>query len=274
MDEAELLKLELARERRARQQAESLLERKSLELYLRNEELQKRTAALAQSNAELEQFAMVASHDLQAPLRTISGFSELLAEQCGPQMGAEATEYISYIRSGAGKLQTLIHDLLDYAKVGRSDCVKQWFSLQALMLEVQSALHDRLSRCGGTLRFTNLPEICADRLQIGRVLQNLVDNALKFQQPGQTPLVEIEADIGAEQWTLRVRDNGIGIPAQHQQTIFGVFARLHGEDVYPGSGVGLPICMRIVERHGGRLWLESESGHGSCFHFTLPKPTV
>lgn len=274
MDEAELLRLELARERRARRQAESLLERKSLELYLRNEELQKRSEALAQSNAELEQFAMVASHDMQAPLRTISGFGELLAEQCGAQLGAEGSEYLAYIQSGTSKLQRLIHDLLDYAKVGRSDCSKQWFSLQALMTEVQTSLHDRMSRCQGELRFGHLPEICADRLQIGRVLQNLVDNALKFTPPGQAPRVVIEAESGEDGWQVRVRDNGIGIAPQYQQIIFGVFARLHGEDAYPGTGVGLPICMRIVERHGGRLWLESAPGQGSCFHFSLPKPQV
>lgn len=272
MDEIELLKTELARERRARKQAEQLLEQKSLELFERNEELRHKAEALAHSNAELEQFAYVASHDLQAPLRTIAGFSGLLVKRCRDQLSEDGLEYLSYIDSGAKRLHRLIHDLLDYSRAGRTGYTHVMVSAQTLMDDLCRQLQSTLQQRNAEVIYSNLPQIYADQTQIARVFQNLLDNALKFQQPGLRPRVEVRAHETNRHWQFSIQDNGIGMREEHLKKIFGVFARLHAEDAYPGTGVGLAICMKIVERHGGRLWVESTPGVGTCFHFTLPKP--
>lgn len=271
MDESELLRQELARERRARKQAEQLLEQKSLELYQRNEELQHKAELLARSNTELEQFAYIVSHDLQAPLRTIAGFSQLLTKRCRDRLDADGLEFLGYIDGGAKHLHRLINDLLEYSRAGRREYRLEAVDSQALMDELRQQMHASLEQRSAELTYSNLPQVQADRSHLQRLLQNLVDNGLKFQPAGAQPRVDISTtDLGA-QWQFSVRDNGIGIKPEYQQKIFGVFTRLHSEDEYPGTGVGLPICQKIVERHGGRLWLESQPGAGSCFHFTLPK---
>lgn len=272
MDETELLRQELALERRARRQAEELLEQKSLELFQRGEELRLKAEALAHSNAELEQFAYVASHDLQAPLRTMAGFSQLLAKRARHKLDGEELEYLDYMDSGAKKLQRLISDLLGFSRVGRTAYVMGMHSAQQLMDDLRDQLRNELEQRQAELVYAALPEVYADRVHLGRVLQNLVDNALKFQPSGRPPRIEVSAQRQGSGWQLSVRDNGIGIEAEYLGKIFGVFTRLHNDDDYPGTGVGLAVCKKIIERHGGRLWVESVPGTGTSFHFTLPGP--
>ena len=275
MEESELLRTELARERKARKQAEALLEQKSLEVYERNHELELKAEALKRSNAELEQFAYVASHDLQAPLRTIASFSQLLSKRARPKLDAEEQEYLHFIESGAKRLQQLINDLLQFSRIGRVEYNLSWFSLQELMddlrLQIQSSLHNARAE----LVYESLPRVYADRSQLGRVLQNLVDNGIKFQpKSGAKPRVTLNAIEDAQQTRITLSDNGIGIAPEHLGKIFGVFTRLHTQDDYPGTGVGLPICKKIVERHGGSIEVQSEPGLGTRFLITLPKPAA
>ena len=272
MDESELLRQELARERRARKQAEALLEEKSLELYRGNQELAAKAQALARSNDELEQFAYVASHDLQAPLRSIAGCSQLLMRRHREHLDEKAAEYLEYIDSGAKKLQRMINDLLEFSRAGRIDYQMEHFDAQVLAAEVCAQLHNMLEARQAEVSFSGLPEIYGDRMQLGRVLQNLIDNGIKFQPDGARPRVELKVEDEPAHWRFCVRDNGIGIDTEHLSKIFGVFVRLHHEEKFPGTGVGLPICKKIVERHGGRIWVESAAGMGTSFHFTLAKP--
>ena len=271
MDELELLRTELARERKARKQAEGLLEAKSAELYERNLELEAQARALAHSNAELEQFAYVASHDLQAPLRSIASFSQLLTRDSKALLSDSSLEYLDYINQGAKRLQRLINDLLDYSRVGRTAYTLTPLCTQTLVTEVCRQIDSSIRNAQGSVVFSGLPQVNGDRTQLSRLFQNLIDNGLKFKKPGELPRVDVSAADAGAHWQFTVRDNGIGIAPEYQAKVFGMFARLHTQDEYPGTGVGLPICKKIAERHGGKLWVESAEGSGTAFHFTLSK---
>jgi light-regulated signal transduction histidine kinase (bacteriophytochrome) len=285
-DEIELLRRELARQKAARAEAERLLEAKSLELFERNRELereieQRRTVErelrdkaeqLAHTNAELEQFAYVASHDLKAPLRSIGGFSQLLARRHSAALGEDGREFVGFIESGVRRMQALIDDLLEYARASRVPLNPVWFDSQRLVAEVCQTLRATLEQSGARVIFEGLPSIWADRTQLAQVVQNLIDNAVKFQAPDSAPRVHIRCMTIEGAWEFRVTDNGIGIAPEYVGKVFLLFQRLHTSEQYEGTGLGLPICKKIVERHGGSIRVEPAPERGACFVFTLAAP--
>ena len=229
-------------------------------------------AALQRSNAELEQLAYVASHDMQEPLRMIASYLQLVEQRYQDKLDADGREFIGYAVDGAKRMQVLINDLLTYSRVGTKARPFEPVALQEVVdtalahLQISIQENDARIEVGGPL-----PVVSGDRTQLVQLMQNLVANAIKFHGSA-APEVRIDcADEGAA-WRLRVRDNGIGIEPAYFERIFVLFQRLHGRGAYPGTGIGLALCKRIVERHGGRIWVESTPGQGSAFCFTLPHP--
>lgn len=291
MESPELLQRELARERAARKQAEQLLEQKSLELYHRNrdleaevserrrieESLRQHSAELARSNAELEQFAYVASHDLQAPLRGIIGFSQLLERRLQQQLGehfdAECREYLQFIDSSAHNLRAIIRDLLEFSRAGRSVSAAEAFSLDTALQRALAELEPVLRASGAQVSAGPLPLALAEPGQVTQLLRNLIDNGIKYVREGVAPRIQLSASVVDDQVCVSVTDNGIGVPPEHRERIFQIFQRLHTAEDYPGTGVGLAICRKVVERLGGRLWVECPPEGGSVFRFTLPAVT-
>jgi signal transduction histidine kinase len=233
------------------------------------EVLERQTAELSRSNAELEQFAHVASHDLQEPLRTVTNFVQLLAARCRGRLGPEADEFVGYIVDGTARMAQLIEDLLDFSRAGRSERPPGPVDLRDCVRKALAGLEVSVRDAGGVVRHDGLPVVQGDASQLTQVLQNLIGNALKFRR-ADPPEVDVSAARRGAEWIVSVRDNGIGIEPQYAERVFVIFQRLHHRDEYPGTGIGLAICKRIVARHGGRIWVESEPGRGSTFRFTLP----
>jgi PAS domain S-box-containing protein len=233
--------------------------------------LERYAAELERSNQDLEQFAHVASHDLQEPLRTVSSYMQLLEMYYKEQLDADAIKYIAFAIDGATRMSMLIKGLLDYSRVDTDGASFQTTDCQAALEHVLANLQASIEESGATVTHDPLPSVTADATQLTRVFQNLIANAIKFR--GDRPP---EIHVGAEQqddhsaWLFSVQDNGIGIKPQYAERIFLIFQRLHTRDEYPGAGIGLAMCKRIVERHGGRIWVESEPGQSSTFYFTLP----
>jgi len=247
--------------------AEDITQRKQAEA-----ELEARATELARSNRELEQFAYVASHDLQEPLRTVSGFAELLSRRYQGQLGSEADEYIGFVTAGVQRMKSLIEDLLTYARVGRDHRDLPAIDLNHLLANARANLHAAISGSNAQLVSAPLPTVQADPVQLTQLLQNLISNALKFAGD-QPPQIEIGARRRDAAWELWVRDHGIGISPEGAERIFGLFQRLHTRDEYPGNGIGLTICKKIVDLHGGHIWVEP-AHPGTVFRFTLPDPTA
>ena len=229
----------------------------------------RRATELARMNEELQMFAHVASHDLREPLRMISSYTQLLGERYQGQLDAEADEFIHFAVDGVARMERLLDALLDYARVGSRAKPFEIVDTQAILEEVKSNLVVAIQESKAVIIGGDLPHVRGDATQVGQVMQNLIANAIKFRRD-EPPLVEITASARGEQWLFRVRDNGIGIQPRHSERVFGIFERLHTAGEYPGTGIGLSICKRIVQRHGGRIWVESEPGRGSDFFFTLP----
>lgn len=225
---------------------------------------------LERSNAELEQFAYVASHDLKEPIRSVSGFLNLALRQGDKDLDPLVLDCIVQARDAAGRMQTLVTDLLAYARVGRQKREPQEVDANGLMLLVNRDLRGALEQAGAELTWGELPRVVADPTQLLQVLQNLVNNAVKFQDMARVPRVQVTAKRMAGGWRFEVKDNGIGIAVENQRRIFQIFQRLHTREEYPGTGIGLALCRRIVENWGGRLGVESVVGEGSSFWFTIP----
>lgn len=232
-------------------------------------ELAQKVGELARSNAELEQFAYVASHDLQEPLRMIANYTQLLAERYRGKLDQQADKYIAYSVDGAVRMQALIQDLLKFSRVGRQEIERRTTDCRAVVEQALKNLQASVDESGAVVRWKGLPVVMADVSQLTQVFQNLIANAIKFRG-GETPAIEINAEEEDEQWVLTVSDNGIGIPAENWEDIFVIFRRLHTRDEYPGNGIGLSICKKIIERHGGKIWIEAQATAGCCFKFTLP----
>ncbi len=235
---------------------------------------------LERSNQELEQFAYVASHDLQEPLRMVAAYVQLLAKDYGGQLGADADEYIDFAVDGAKRMQRLIDDLLAYSRVGTRGQAFRPVNCEEVLREVLSSLRLAIEESGATVAAGPLPVVCGDRGQIYQLLQNLLANAIKFRA-AVPPAIHVSAELQPAEsiqggsgdqarWLFSVRDNGIGIEPQYNKRIFVIFQRLHSRTHYSGTGIGLAICKKIVERHGGQIWVESAPGYGSTFYFTLP----
>lgn len=225
---------------------------------------------LERSNWELERFAYVASHDLQEPLRTLAGFSELLTERYRGRLGGEGEEFLGFIEGGALRMQTMVQDLLSYSRVGTHGEPFVAVDCSELVDEVSADLGAAIEECGARLSHQGLPTVEADRGQLRQVFSNLIGNAIKYRRPGVPPEVRVSAERVSGAWQFSVEDNGIGIEPKYFDRIFIAFQRLHGRDEYPGTGIGLAITQRVVERHGGRIGLESRLGEGSTFRFTIP----
>jgi PAS domain S-box-containing protein len=235
--------------------------------------LLEKSEMLKQSNAELEQFAYVASHDLKEPLRMVASYTGLLAEDWEGKLGAEADQYIRYAVEGAKRMQALIDDLLNYARVGRIGGRTQRVDLQQLAETVLANLEESIHANGAGIEIGELPTVMGNPMLLGQLLQNLIANAIKFHG-NAPPVVQVSSFERGDQWLFAVKDNGIGIEPQYAERIFEVFQRLHGRGEYEGTGIGLAICRKVVEQHGGRIWVESQPGQGSTFYFTMPAEQV
>ncbi|MGA8491057.1 MAG: ATP-binding protein [Terriglobales bacterium] len=233
------------------------------------EELAQKVAELARSNAELEQFAYVASHDLQEPLRMIANYTQLLAERYRGKLDEQADKYIAYSVGGAMRMQTLIQDLLKFSRVGRQEIERRSTDCAVVVEQALKNLRAVVQESGAIVHWNGLPEVMADPSQLAQVFQNLIANAIKFHG-SETPRIEINSEMKDQEWQLAISDNGIGIPAESWQEIFVIFRRLHTRVQYPGNGIGLSICKKIIERHGGKIWIEAQAQPGTCFKFTLP----
>jgi len=247
-------------------------ERKLAEAELRraHDELAKKAEELERSNAELEQFAYVASHDLQEPLRMVSSYTQLLARRYKDQLPAEAQEFMHFTVDGAARMKQLIEDLLAYSRVGTKGKELVPVSLEAPLKRALTNLRTAIEESGATVSAEALPTVDADEVQLAQVFQNLIGNALKFRGKA-APRIHVGAAEQAGEWQISIADNGIGIEPQYFERIFMLFQRLHAMGEYPGTGIGLAICKKVAERHGGRIWVSSTPGAGSTFHFTLPK---
>ncbi|WP_420628841.1 PAS domain S-box protein [Candidatus Leptofilum sp.] len=235
----------------------------------RTAELENSNLQLARSNAELEQFAYVASHDLREPLRKIKSYTELLSRRYEGKLDARADKYIDYIVDGSSRMQQLITDLLMYSRLGRADLNLNLTALSAILDGVMSDLELNIQESGATITADPLPTLNVDAQQISRLLQNLLGNALKFRGD-KLAQIHISAEEKDDEWLFSVSDNGIGIEPQYVDRIFLIFQRLHTRGEYPGTGMGLAICKKIVENHNGRIWATSQPKQGATFHFTLP----
>jgi PAS domain S-box-containing protein len=234
------------------------------------EALHRMAEDLARSNQDLEQFAYVASHDLQEPLRMVSGFLKLLRDRYAPQLNGEANEFISFSVDGATRMSQLINDLLAYSRVGMRGKEPEPIEANSALAGAMASLRGSIEDAGAAITHDELPAVNAEFTQLSQLFQNLIGNAIKFRKPDQPCQIHVGAQKEAGQWAFSVRDNGIGIDPKQHERVFVIFQRLHTREEYPGTGIGLAICKKIVERHGGRIWVESEPGEGSTFRFTLP----
>ena len=226
--------------------------------------------SLSESNAALEQFAYVASHDLQEPLRTMSSYAELLTRKYTGKFDAEADRFLGFIVNASQRMSTLIQDLLEYARATTEEERPTSVALDEDLEAALTHLTQAIEESGASITHDPMPTIAVDRGQMVRLFQNLIGNALKYRKPDQIPQIHITAEQMNREWTIAIRDNGIGFDPQYASTIFAPFKRLHQPDAFPGTGVGLAISRRIVEAHGGRIWAESRPGEGAIFRFTLP----
>lgn len=234
------------------------------------ERVKERTAKLERSNQELEQFAYVASHDLQEPLRTISNFVELLEKKYPKNGDDDSYRYFQFILKATSRMQNLIKDLLEISRVGRNvqftqvDCNK-------VILDLMAEMEISIKENNAAIHFSDLPVLIASEIELKRVFQNLISNALKFKNKETAPSITIRAQENENEFIFMVEDNGIGIKAEHTNKIFNIFQRLHSHTEYPGTGIGLATCKKIVHLHNGRLWVESTFGVGTTFYFTISK---
>ncbi len=251
-------------------------EREKAQARLRalNEELEQRvasrTAQLERSNRDLEQFAYVASHDLQEPLRMVSNYVALLRDRYRDQLDAKAREFLGFALDGATRMQELILALLAYSRVDTQGQPFEPTDCNPILERVLLNLKVAIDESHASVTHAPLPTVLADEVQLGQVFQNLIANAVKFRGEAP-PEVRIAATPEDGFWHFAIRDNGIGIAEENFRRIFVLFQRLHSRNRYPGTGIGLALCKRIIERHGGRIWVESKPGQGATFHFTVPR---
>ncbi len=234
------------------------------------EEIEKASAELRRSNGELEQFAYIASHDLQEPLRMVASYTQLLERRYAGQMDETAREFIGYAVDGARRMQQFITGLLKYSRVGTDTLAPEEVDLREAFENALANLRMAVEESGASVEARDLPVVLGDERQLTQLFQNLVGNALKFRKAGVAPRIEVWAEREGEAWRVSVRDNGIGLDPKFAERVFIIFQRLHTRDEYEGTGLGLAICKKIVERHGGRIWVESKAGEGATFAFTLP----
>ena len=252
--------------------ARNVTRRKANEARIReaHDELEKKARELARSNEELQQFAYVASHDLQEPLRMISSYTQLIARRYGDRLDGDAREFMGFIVDGAARMKQLIEDLLAYSRVGTRGRELQPTESAAALSKALVNLRAAQEASGASVTHGELPVILADGQQVTQLFQNLIGNAMKFRAE-EPPKIHVACEERPDLWVFTVRDNGIGLDPQYSDRIFMMFQRLHTKAEYPGTGIGLAICKKIVDRHGGRIWVESQPGKGCTFGFTIPR---
>lgn len=224
---------------------------------------------LARSNSDLEQFAYAASHDLQEPLRTITAYLGLVKDRYAGDLDDTAQEFIGFAVDGAERMRSLINDLLEYSRVNVQEKPLESVSCDDALNAALRSLNQAIERNGAVVKTSPLPVITGDESQLNRLFQNLLSNALKFRGD-RNPVIQVWAELQGEEWVFSVQDNGIGIAPEFQEKVFGMFSRLHSRAQYEGTGVGLALCSKIAQRHGGRIWVESDVGKGATFRFNIP----
>jgi PAS domain S-box-containing protein len=244
-------------------------EQKAREAEQGRKQLVALTRELERSNHDLQQFAYIASHDLQEPLRTVTGFVQLLSRRYSGRLDEKADSFIAYAVDGTTYMQKLLNDLLAYSRVGGGELQLQPLALKSCVDRAVMNLKKAIDENGAVIKYDNLPTVYADEIQMVQLLQNLIGNAVKFRGP-EAPRIQISAEPRESEWVICVRDNGIGIDPKHYGRIFLMFKRLHRRGEYPGTGIGLAVCKKIVERHGGRMWIEQVLPHGTAFYIALP----
>ena len=242
------------------------------QLQVQNKQLTNLNQELVRSNQELEQFANVASHDLQEPLRMITSFSQLLAKRYSGQLDEEADNIISFVVDGAKRMDRLIQDILAYSHVSSQARTFESINCEEVIDIALSNLQLKIQKTNAQITRNTLPIIVGDKTQLVQLFQNIIANGMKYQKE-ESPVIHIEAEIRQKDWLFSVKDNGIGIALQYHKRIFQIFQRLHTRQEYSGTGIGLAICKKIVDLHGGKIWVESEVGKGTSFLFTMPLET-
>jgi signal transduction histidine kinase len=250
--------------RRALQEKQMRLERR-----VDQERLARTVEELARSNRDLEQFAYIASHDLQEPLRMVAAYTQLLAERYRGRLDEKADKYIDYASNGALRMQTLIRDLLAFSRVGRKGSEPKVIDCNTIVGQALKNLQSATRESGAVVSYDRLPLVRCNSFQFLQLFQNLIGNAIKFRG-SEKPAIHLSAARTGSEWLFTVSDNGIGIEPECAEVIFSVFKRLHTSSEYPGNGIGLAIAKKVVEQHGGKIWVESTKGRGSNFKFTLP----
>jgi light-regulated signal transduction histidine kinase (bacteriophytochrome) len=231
--------------------------------------VEERTVELTRSNADLAQFAYVASHDLQEPLRMVSSYLQLIEQRYKDKLDAAGTEFMNYAVDGATRMQTMINDLLTFSRVGTRGKPFEPTDCEVILDQTLANLQMAIEESQAIITHDPLPTVMSDDTQMVLLFQNLIGNAIKFRTQEQMR-VHISAEAKGREWVFSVRDNGIGIDPQYFERLFVIFQRLHSKEEYPGTGIGLAVCKRVVERHGGKIWVESQPGQGSTFYFTIP----
>ena len=238
--------------------------------FLLQQRLSRQAEKLAQANEDLDNFSSIASHDLSSPLNTITSFLRLLKKRYANQLDTDANEYIDFAMDGAVRMRSLIDKLLDYARAGNRKLEAQALDLNSVINEALKSLATDIEQRGAVIKYSELPIVPGDRVQLAQLFQNLIGNAIKFQKD-RKPFVNVSAESQGNYWRLSIQDNGIGFDSDYAGQIFEPFRRLHGMGEYPGSGLGLSVCKKIVERHGGRIWARSRPGEGATFFVELLK---
>jgi len=239
------------------------------------EEFLRQTAAeLARSNKELEQFAYVSAHDLQEPLRQVRSYVGLLKDRHGDKLEGKALQYFEFVSEGASRMSDLVQGLLEYSRAGARNALRRPVACQQALDTALANLDAAIAESHAQITRDDLPTVTAEPTQLAQLFQNLIGNAIKFGRSDVAPAIHVGCRREGEGWLFSVQDNGIGIDAQYQDKIFMIFQRLHGREKYAGTGIGLAICKKIAEQHGGKIWVESAAGEGSTFYFTLPEGTI
>lgn len=263
------LTAEIEHRRRAEEELRELNETLERRVSERTRELQEHATRLRRANEALEQFAFAASHDLQEPLRTVAIYSQLLKSRCGPALTGDANMFLEVIMEGADRMGCLISSLLTYAQVDRLDEPPEITDSEEVFAQVLRNLERSVQENNATIQHDHLPRVAIKAVHLEQLLQNLIGNALKYKRADEVPRVHVSATRDDQGCHFVVSDNGVGIAPDYHRTVFELFKRLHGGE-NNGTGMGLAICQRIVERYGGRIWVESKVGQGANFHFTLP----
>jgi light-regulated signal transduction histidine kinase (bacteriophytochrome) len=239
-----------------------------------NQRLEAQAEELTRSNRDLEQFAYVASHDLQEPLRKVISFCQLLQRRYAAQLDERANQYISFAVDGASRMQRLINDLLAFSRIGRLTSGFSDVDLDEVVREAVAQREVALAETGGEVTWTDLPTVRGEEPLLSSLIGNLISNSIKFRRPDATPRIHLSARRDGDQWEISCTDNGIGIESEYADKVFVIFQRLHAKEVYPGTGIGLAIAKKIIEYHGGRIWIDTSGEEGTTIRFTLPADPV